>query len=170
MSLSPKHSKFIEALYKENYKLLLRSASCALGSDNKDPVAEIVQDTFLEAVQKIDTLYSHENPKAWLLTTLKYKVKSYKRTRAREAQAVTRFVSATASLDEEQASEEGYIDLSESAKGLVGDEDFKMLFDLYVAGYSYAETAEKFGVTIDVCKKQVAKAKKRLKKDFGKIF
>ena len=75
--MRPEEDAFLEELYREFFPKLWRYALTAL----RDPerAREVVQDTFHEAVRRIDVVMVHENPRGWLMETLKKKIKRAER-------------------------------------------------------------------------------------------
>ena len=74
---------FLEALYNANYERLYIYAENLLF--NAAYAEEAVQETFFEAVRKQDALMRHAKPEAWLMETLKNKIRVGSRRRALEA-------------------------------------------------------------------------------------
>lgn len=77
----PEHEQFLSDLYHSCFWKLHHYALVFL---NQNQAEEIVQDTFHDAVKKIDELYGHENPSGWLMQTLKNKMRNYQRALQRE--------------------------------------------------------------------------------------
>ena len=73
---------FLEALYNANYERLYIYAENLLF--NAAYAEEAVQETFFEAVRKQDALMRHAKPEAWLMETLKNKIRVGSRRRALE--------------------------------------------------------------------------------------
>lgn len=65
---------FLEALYNANYERLYIYAENLLF--NAAYAEEAVQETFFEAVRKQDALMRHAKPEAWLMETLKNKIRA----------------------------------------------------------------------------------------------
>lgn len=70
---------FLEALYNANYERLYIYAENLLF--NAAYAEEAVQETFFEAVRKQDALMRHAKPEAWLMETLKNKIRVGSRRR-----------------------------------------------------------------------------------------
>lgn len=62
---------FITALYEENKDLLYAICRKRVGYQAKyyDLIEDCVQETFLLAVDKVETLMNHDNPRGWLIRT-----------------------------------------------------------------------------------------------------
>ena len=68
--LSPEESEALEQFYRAEYQRMLRVAGYTLKNDNLAETA--VQETFVTAARKIDSLLSSPNPTGWLYNTLNY--------------------------------------------------------------------------------------------------
>lgn len=88
----PEQQEFIEKLYRRLYPELMLYARRHLA--NPSLAEELVQDTFHEAVQKIENVMNHPYPERWLVVTLQNKMYNCKREIARQKEKLL-------SLDEE---------------------------------------------------------------------
>ena len=77
--MMPDKNELVERLYRLHFKKLFIYANAVL----RDPeqAKDVVQDTFHEALRRIDVFAKHENPGGWLMNTLKNKLKENDRTR-----------------------------------------------------------------------------------------
>ncbi len=80
--MMPDKNELVERLYRLHFKKLFIYANAVL----RDPeqAKDVVQDTFHEALRRIDVFSKHENPGGWLMNTLKNKLKENERTRRRD--------------------------------------------------------------------------------------
>ena len=80
--MMPDKNELVERLYRLHFKKLFIYANAVL----RDPeqAKDVVQDTFHEALRRIDVFAKHENPGGWLMNTLKNKLKENERTRRRD--------------------------------------------------------------------------------------
>ena len=80
--MMPNENELVERLYRSYFKKLFIYANAVL----RDPeqAKDVVQDTFHEALRRIDVFAKHENPGGWLMNTLKNKLKENERTRRRD--------------------------------------------------------------------------------------
>ena len=71
--MMPDKNELVERLYRLHFKKLFIYANAVL----RDPeqAKDVVQDTFHEALRRIDVFAKHENPGGWLMNTLKNKLK-----------------------------------------------------------------------------------------------
>ena len=120
---------FLEALYNANYERLYIYAENLLF--NAAYAEEAVQETFFEAVRKQDALMRHAKPEAWLMETLKNKIRVGSRRRALEA---LYFISLEQDLAQESkklAVEDrpfGSInEMLEAIRALLPPEDYRLL-------------------------------------------
>ena len=74
----PEQELFFEQLYRNLFPELKIYAMRSLQNDAQ--AEEVVQDTFHEALQKIDILMCHKNPEAWLVLTLQNKIRNHRRS------------------------------------------------------------------------------------------
>ena len=63
------NEKFFNEIYSENYNIVYQKVKNMIYSKVDDDITGCVQDTFLTAWDKIDTLHSHPNITGWLIVT-----------------------------------------------------------------------------------------------------
>lgn len=158
MGFDENQDKKLEELYREMFHLCFVYARSALNDENL--AEEAVQDTFRIACEKADKLFSSQNPKGWIVETLKNVIRNMKRSRAQISKTIVSMASAEkdpfATSDEE--------DPCLLYAGTVKDEDFALLKRLSLDGYSMLEAAEELGITVEACKKRAQRARQRFKK------
>lgn len=132
---------FLEALYNANYERLYIYAENLLF--NAAYAEEAVQETFFEAVRKQDALMRHAKPEAWLMETLKNKIRVGSRRRALEA---LYFISLEQDLAQESkklAVEDrpfGSIsELLDAIRALLPPEDYRLLCRITLEGATHLE-------------------------------
>lgn len=69
--------KLLDALYRKMYRFLLCYAQSTL--NNESLAEEAVQETFAIAYRRVDLVCESENPKGWLVETLKLVIKNIER-------------------------------------------------------------------------------------------
>ena len=153
--------KYIESLYLEMYDKLIIYANCAFPEEGL--AEEAVQETFRIACQKPDQICGSENPKGWLVNTLKYTIRNMRRSRASSQQLLTRYLalqteSITYSVDS--------VSLEVLYEDMAYSEEFKLVKEMAVDGKSHLQMAEARGITVAACKKRMERAKKLLQKKF----
>ena len=77
MGLDKDEDQFISALYEDMFNKLLMYANTALS--NRSLAEEAVQETFRIACMKIDDIKASENPRGWLVLTLKNVIRNMQR-------------------------------------------------------------------------------------------
>ena len=71
--MMPDEKELVERLYRLYFKKLFIYASAVLR--DQEQAKDIVQDTFHEALRRIDVVAKHENPGGWLMNVVKNKIK-----------------------------------------------------------------------------------------------
>lgn len=153
--------KYIESLYLEMYDKLIIYANCAFPEEGL--AEEAVQETFRIACQKPDQICGSENPRGWLVNTLKYTIRNMRRSRASSQQLLSRYLalqteSITYSVDS--------VSLEVLYEDMAYSEEFKLVKEMAVDGKSHLQMAEARGITVAACKKRMERAKKLLQKKF----
>lgn len=75
--MSPDQDQFIGQLYQQYFDDLILYAIASLKNESR--AQDIVQDAFHEAILRADVLMQHDNPKGWLMLTVKHKIREYQR-------------------------------------------------------------------------------------------
>ena len=158
------HEHFFDALYLEMYDMLLIYAERAL--DNQHALAEeAVQDTFRICWMKMDEVVVSENPKGWLLETLKNVIRNIRRSQARYANLLLAlnktFPAADPAAEDEIGLDLAYGDLKDNP-------DYQLLKEFVLEHRSIKELAREREITVEACKKRIQRAKERLKEYFRK--
>lgn len=142
---------FLEALYNANYERLYIYAENLLF--NAAYAEEAVQETFFEAVRKQDALMRHAKPEAWLMETLKNKIRVGSRRRALEA---LYFISLEQDLAQESkklAVEDrpfGSInELLDAIRALLPPEDYRLLCRITLEGATHLDGPPLDEATVD---------------------
>lgn len=164
----PEQDSFFDALYQSMFNKLLLYAQAGLSDKSK--AMDVVQDTFHEAVLKIDSLMTHPNPHGWLMQTTKNKIKEYNRTQ-------TTYIKRCLSLDSELSPALGQEDPEMKAlensggtpilvrirKALTPEELFlfeRLVFDKA----SHLEVSKELGIMVWTSQKRFERIKKKLQK------
>ena len=134
---------------------------------------EVVQDTFHEAVRKIDTLMNHENPRGWLKKVLKNKLMHARRSHNRY---ILRFLS----LDTDIANGEAVLaaktpahteeDILREVCEALPPEEWELLRMIVLEHRPYKVVAEELDVTVWTCQKRVQRIRDKLKQKFPPDF
>ena len=147
----------LEKLYREMFHICFVYARNAL--EDESLAEESVQDTFRIACEKADNLFSSENPKGWIIKTLKNVIHNMNKARAN----INKIIVDMMSVEENSYTASDEENLHLLYAGIVSDEDFALLKRISVDGYSMLEAADKLGITVDACKKRAQRARKKLK-------
>ena len=160
--------RFIETLFRQEYqKLLLYAKAVTQDSPRSE---DIVQDTFHEALRKKELLLHHENPQAWLMQTLKYKIQSSNRARERY---LRRFLS----LQEERgALDRNILRLEEEPEDIqtilgrirqiLTTEEYDLLKALVLEQKSHLQVAKERNISVWTSQKRLERIRKKLEKEF----
>jgi len=161
--LPPEQDISFEALYRTNYQKLTLYAAARLNDPGQ--VEEVVQDTFYSAWKNRETLLQHRAPEAYLMTTLKYKIKESRRARQRYLRL---FLSLDSGLQAEAAapynpspfSIESFMEL---IKSNLSSEEWYLLQRYAFGGASHLELAKELGVTVWTSQKRLERIRKKLR-------
>ena len=160
LRLNPAEREFIHARYLAHYPAL-RSYAASLGFRG-DGAEDLLQETFLTAIRRIAVLRECDNPRAYLMQILRnlvgYQLRSMKYASDLEDKLRGR-------------EPEGYRDELRPEvlyRGLIGDEDLRLLLRFYVDGLSQRELAEELGIDLGACKMRLKRARERLRQALEK--
>ena len=151
--------QWIEQLYVEMYEKLLAYASSIFKEGGL--AEEAVQETFRIACQKSDQLCDSENPRGWLVNTLKFTLRNMKRSRESGQQLLSRYL---ALQTEAVAFSEDKVRLEVMYEDVADLEEFKLVKEMAVDGRSHLEMAQTRGISVVACKKRMQRAKEILRK------
>lgn len=149
----------IERLYLLMYDQLFVYARCSLRNDSL--AEEAVQETFRIACMKPEALCSSQNPKGWLVNTLKNTLSNMARSRATASRILTEYISSQ--INEITVSEDS-VCFELMYENIAEMEEFKLIKEMAIEGKSQLEMAQARGISLDACKKRVERAKKTLRK------
>lgn len=161
MGLTREQRQAIAQLYKEMFGNLYTYAYGILRE--KELSEELVQETFRIACGKPAELLSSENPKGWLMNTLKNVMWNERRKRATMAKHI---VSAETVDIERIVSPDSGSNIDLIYSDLVDEADFQLVKRVAVDKYTILEAAEELGISEDACKKRVQRAKEKMRKNF----
>jgi len=151
-------NEFLMALYNEMFKLLLAVAISHIEDFHR--AEELVQDTFLIAARKIDTVRCSKNPHGWLRNTLINLIKHEIRARIRIAKQIVSFETLN---DNEQPSKSD--DNIFEIMSMFNEKEREMLRKFYIEGLTITELANELEINYDACRKRLAKIKEKLNSD-----
>lgn len=167
----PEQELFFEQLYRNLFPELKIYAIKSLGNDAQ--AEEVVQDTFHEALQKIDILICHENPEAWLVLTLRNKIRNYRRSIGKERD---RILSLDAGVIEELGWADATIeavlnkltvhDTERQVRQALTDEEQYILRRLVFEEATHREIAQELGISVWTSQKRLERIRNKLEKIF----
>lgn len=159
---------FFEQLYERWFPKLFRYISAAVSDSHA--AEEIVQDTFLTALGKLDLLAQAEHPERWLLKTAKNKTLHYFRDQAtrrdrlrtlddqvlpaRPSQAITAL---------EEGHQESLAQTHAVIRQTLRPEELSLLRQIALEGKSYQETAASLGCSLWACQKRMQRIRQKLR-------
>lgn len=170
ITVTPDANLFLEQLFRDYFLKL----SIYVRTSVKNPIRadEIVQDSFHEAVNHIETLLHHENPGGWLMNTVKNKIRESERYRLRY---LRHFLSIDTDLSvelmapyeiNENVGDEEYFLLIKRIEQTLTKEEFHILKLFVFDGASHMEVAQELNITIWASQKRLERIRKKLYKLF----
>ncbi|MDR0445430.1 MAG: sigma-70 family RNA polymerase sigma factor [Oscillospiraceae bacterium] len=157
-------SDLVERLYRECYEELCRYAQQKL--NRRDRAEELAQDAFVVAVRRRDELPELLNPVAWMYGVMRKLI-------LRECIDRSVIAANTIPLAELSAKHEPYytenMDLYDTYEDFaaysdlpdnLSESDRKLLYDVYIDGYSLREVAAVLDITYEACRKRLERARK----------
>lgn len=153
--------KFFDKLYGEMHRKLgyfiFRTCRDATFAE------DVLQETFMEAYRNIDKLMEHPEPKAWLYVAARNKMMKMGKKKNELCPVDDEYLIVKT---EERDYKE--VELAEVIKSVVGEEDYNMLCDYFLNGYSAAEVARKYNVKEGGIRMRMSRLKKKLKNEIPK--
>ena len=163
---------FFDQLYQQWFFKLLRYAGVAV--KNHHVAEEIVQDTFLVALQKVDYLFASEEPGRWLKQTVKYKILHYFREQKRDQILLLPLEDGKpgepmgAGGIERSEEKEAISKLWETIHRELKPEERVLLQKISVEGKSYQEAAIELGCSVGACQKRMQRLRLKLREALRK--
>lgn len=165
----PDQDALIEKLYREFFTQLWIYAKVAL--EDPEQAQEVVQDTFHEAVRHIDTIMAYDNPKGWLMVTLKKKTMHARRSMNRYTLHFISLDSDFEFSDPVLASEDpvpnNVRDTLKELRRVLSVEEWNLLRKITLEKQPYKKVAEELGITVWTCQKRIERIRRKLKKYFA---
>lgn len=164
--MHPDQDRLIEQLYYDYFGKLTLYASAALR--NQTRAQDVVQDTFHEAIRRIDTLMGHPNPGGWLMVTLKNKIREDQRAQRRD---MMRCLSLDTDLLMEPGGQdprlerqmnEGEPSALEKIQTTLTPEEFLLLKRLTIDRASHLDVAKEFNISVYASQKRLERIRKKL--------
>ena len=165
MSKGNESNKLIEQLYFEMYLKLFLYAQSAL--NDRFLAEEAVQETFRIACAKADQLMESENRPGWLINTLKYVIRNTIRNQTK----LKGLLSASAAMAGASSGvSESDVDFEMYCTSVLGEEDYELLKRIAIENRTMLEASKELGISVEICKKRIQRAKKKLKDSITKNF
>ena len=154
---------FFEKLYDDMFDNMKTYARVQL----HDPfgVEEVVQDAFYTALQQLEQLRQHSNPKGCLMQILKYKIKEYKRAHSR---ALKFFLSLDDNpLPEARAPSNDFpvstSSILKTIREVLTTEEYYLFHRIILNGASHMEMSVELGITVWSSQKRLERIRRKLK-------
>ncbi|NLW16393.1 MAG: sigma-70 family RNA polymerase sigma factor [Firmicutes bacterium] len=162
--LTASDMEYIEGLYREMYTLLFSYAKRVL---QKEALAEeAVQETFVTACQRLDSIKSSPNPQGWIMNTLKYITRRIQEARNLHSRYL--FLDESALNIPDPTAH--YKDPALLYDGLVSQEDYYLLSRTGIDGCSTLELAKELGISLAACRKRIQRARERFRAQYGREY
>lgn len=164
--MMPDEKEIVERLYHLHFKKLFIYANAML----RDPelAKDVVQDTFHEALRRIDVLAKHENSGGWLMNVVKNKIKEYERSRRRD---LRRLLSLDADFPDESNLPEELVSeqtepqddsVLEIIERVLTPEELRLLKRLVFERASHQQVAQEFGISVYASQKRLERIREKL--------
>ena len=164
--MMPDENELVESLYRMHFKKLFIYANAAL----RDPeqARDVVQDTFHEAVRRIDVVAEHENPGGWLMNVVKNKLKECERNRRRD---IRHLLSLDADFPDESNLPEEFVSaqpelqsgsVMEIIEHVLTPEEFRLLKRLVFDRASHQQVAQEFAISVYASQKRLERIRDKL--------
>jgi len=151
--------EFLKKLYIEQSVNMFRYANSSLYDYYL--AEEAVQETFMIAWEKIESLIKMESPVGWLFGTLKI---TMKRIKTGEYKLKRNFISTNEAITEDTPSQEN-LESTFFMDDVFSHDDYSILEKIYLHGYSYNELAEEMELPLSTVGMRVKRAKEKFKKN-----
>lgn len=147
-------------LYEESYEEMLKFMKGFFYWDWEEAY-DVLQEVYLTAYEKIDSLSEHENPVGWLKQTAKYKIYHVFEKKNRIGEILTD--ENIMSLN--QKFEDDYSGLLETdIKNVLSEDEFRLFYDFYMKGFTINELARFRDSTDQAVKSKLARIRKKVRK------
>ena len=167
--MNPEQAAFFDRFYEEWFPKLCRYALAAV--KNPHVAEEIVQDAFLVAMRKIDSLMEAEAPERWMKKTVKYKILHYFRAQKQDRERLVSLeeggtvepVAPDLLAQVEEAETEALEQTRRHIRELLKPEELALLRKIALEGKSYQEVSQELGISLWACQKRVQRIRKKIK-------
>lgn len=140
-------------------------------TSNREAAQDLLQDTTLKALDNEDKYVDNVNFKGWIFTIMRNIFINNYRQNVRQATVVDKtedLYHLNIYQDSGLTTPEGSYAVKEISKALNSfSEEYRVPFNMYVAGYKYHEIAEKLGLPLGTVKSRIFFARKRLRSELA---
>lgn len=140
-------------------------------TSNREAAQDLLQDTTLKALDNEDKYVDNVNFKGWIFTIMRNIFINNYRQNVRQATVVDKtedLYHLNISQDSGLTTPEGSYAVKEISKALNAfSDEYRIPFNMYVAGYKYHEIAEKLGLPLGTVKSRIFFARKRLRSELA---
>lgn len=164
----------ISHLYNDMYNTLFAIAQAYVGTDD---AYDIVQKTFVIALEKYNKLAASDNPQRWLTATLKYVICRAKRDSAIKLLRTTPISdvdmdnSATQALDSYSPNFDEYeFELDDFFIRAVGEDAYALYKDVCIHKLSKEQLEAKYQIGIAACRNRASMTKKKMREAMKNYF
>ena len=164
--MMPDEKELVEHLYYRYFKKLFIYTNAALR--DCELAKDVVQDTFHEAVRRIDVVAKHENPGGWLMNVVKNKIKECERNRRRDLYCL---LSLDADFPDESNLPEELVLAQPETQGepvleiierVLTPEELRLLKRLVFDRASHQQVAQEFGISVYASQKRLERIRDKL--------
>lgn len=162
-AIAKKQDRFFRELYDDTYYILKREAYYMVRDE--EAVHDILQETFLEAYNKIDVLSKHNNPKGWLVNTVKYKAMPYRKKMSERLKKEVQLEFDGEEFEFEVLSkvDEYPFLIFDFLEAALKKEEYEMVIKRVLGGLSFKELADEYNISEGACKMRVKRSLLKLR-------
>ncbi|MBD5268031.1 MAG: RNA polymerase sigma factor [Bacteroides sp.] len=140
-------------------------------TSNREEAQDLLQDTTLKALDNEEKYVDNVNFKGWIFTIMRnIFINNYRQT-VRQATVVDKtedLYHLNISQDSGLSTPEGSFAVKEIHEALNSfSDDYRIPFNMFVAGYKYHEIADKLGLPLGTVKSRIFFARKRLRDELS---
>ncbi len=152
-----------DQIVKDAYPQLVKYAYTALygaGAGDIGRAEDIVQEAMIIAIHSAESFCASKNPTGWVVLTIRNTARNARRSDAR----LTALVSEYAYLNDAVTTDAHSVDFLLS--GIIADDDFHLLKQHYLEGYSYRDLEELLGLSPSALAMRLKRAKSKFVKNY----
>lgn len=178
--MGPEEQEFLTRLYWSNFKKLLSYVAHACRARGiaeeciSDLSRDIVQDVFHTAVKKMNILFSHPKPDAWLMETCKRTLKAHMRQAAADNRCLLLLgaldwtvpdpVSGPAAAQKKME----YDDLLERIRRILSENEFHLFHMIVLRHTGYYRATQELNINLWACQKRMERIRKKLQRSISR--